>query len=71
MVYRFAVIATFSAMALCDVEPPEPLQWGHVKGLVLRHLRAWSGNREIFRSDGTLNIGYAYDSMYATENYNA
>ncbi|BEJ17085.1 hypothetical protein CspHIS471_0604860 [Cutaneotrichosporon sp. HIS471] len=71
MVYRFAVIATFSAMALGDVEPPAPLTWGHLKGLVLRHLRTWSGNRDIFRSDGTLNIGYAYDNMYATENYNA
>lgn len=71
MVYRFAVIATFSAMALCDIEPPAPLQWGHVKGMVLRHLRTWSGNTDIFRSDGTLNIGYAYDNMYATENYNA
>ncbi|CAK9784945.1 hypothetical protein CC85DRAFT_32608 [Cutaneotrichosporon oleaginosum] len=71
MVYRFAVVATFSAMALCDVEPPSCLEWGHIKGLVLRHLRTWSGNRDIFRSDGTLNIGYAYDNMYATENYNA
>ncbi|GMK57155.1 hypothetical protein CspeluHIS016_0309950 [Cutaneotrichosporon spelunceum] len=71
MVYRFAVVATFSAMALCDVEPPAPLTWGHMKGLVLRNLRTWSCNLDILRSDGTLNIGYTYDNMYATENYNA
>ncbi|ORX36052.1 hypothetical protein BD324DRAFT_581530 [Kockovaella imperatae] len=71
MVYRFAVISTFSAMVLADVEPPAPLQWGHIKGLVLRHLRSWTGKTAIFRSDGTLNIGYGYDNMNMTENYNA
>ena len=71
MIYRFAIISTFSAFALADVEPPAPLTWGHLKGIVLRHLRSWSGNREIFRSDGTLNIGYYYDQINMTENYNA
>jgi hypothetical protein len=71
MVYRFAIISTFSALALADVAPPAPLQWGHMKGLVLRHLRTWAKNPDIFRSDGTLNIGYGYDNMNMTENYNA
>ena len=71
MVYRFAVISTFSALAMANVEPPAPLEWGHIKGLVLRHLRSWSSSKDIFRSDGTLNIGYGYDNMNMTENYNA
>lgn len=71
MVYRFAIISTFSALALADVEPPKPLQWGHIKGFVLRHLRTWAKNPDIFRGDGTLNIGYGYDNMNMTENYNA
>lgn len=72
MIYRFAIIATFSAMALADVPPPAPLQWGHIKGLVLRHLRTWSTRYPaIFRSDGTLNIGYTYEQMHMTENYNS
>ena len=71
MVYRFAVISTFSALPLANVSPPAPLEWGHIKGLVLRHLRSWSSNPDIFRSDGTLNIGYGYDNMNMTENYNA
>ncbi len=70
MIYRFAVVATFSAMAMADVAPPAPLQWGHVKGVVLRHLRWWSGMSDIFNSDGTLNIGYGYPNMNMTENYN-
>lgn len=71
MVYRFAVISSFSAFVLADLDPPAPLEWGHIKGFVLRHLRSWSGNRDIWRSDGTLNIGYGYDNMNMTENYNA
>jgi hypothetical protein len=70
MIYRFAVVATFSAFALADVPPPAPLTWGHIKGVVLRHLRYWSGLPHIFSSDGTLNIGYTYPNMNMTENYN-
>ena len=71
MVYRFAVLGTFSALALADIPPPAPLQWGHIKGMVLRHLRWWTTKPEIFKSDGTLNIGFGYDNMNMTENYNA
>lgn len=71
MVYRFAVIGAFSAFVLADLEPPKPLQWGHLKGFVLRHLRWWSDKKDIFKSDGTLNIGYGFDNMNMTENYNA
>lgn len=70
MVYRFAIISTFSVLALANVEPL-PLKWGHVKGMVLRHLRSWSQDSDMFRSDGTLTIGYKYDNMNMTENYNA
>lgn len=70
MVYRFAIIGAFSALVLADVEPL-PLTWGHIKGLVLRHLRSWTNDEDIFRSDGTISIGYKYDNMNMTENYNA
>ena len=71
MVYRFAVISTFSGFALADVEPPAPLTWGHMKGFVLRHLRGWGRNHDWLRSDGTVSIGYGYECMNMTENYNA
>ncbi|OCF41601.1 hypothetical protein I317_04613 [Kwoniella heveanensis CBS 569] len=71
MVYRFAVIATASCMVLADIEPPAPLTWGHLKGLILRHLRYWNDAEGIFRSDSTLNVGYRFDCMNMTENYNA
>jgi hypothetical protein len=71
MIYRFAIIATFSAMALANVDPPRGIEWGHVKGFVLRHLRWWSNHPNIFKGDGTLTVGYAGDNMNMTENYNS
>jgi hypothetical protein len=42
-----------------------------VKGLLLRHLRWWAKQPDIFNTDGTHNIGYAYPNMYLSENYNS
>jgi hypothetical protein len=71
MIYRFAIIATFSAMALANVEPPKGIEWGHIKGFVLRHFRWWSDHPDIFKGDGTLTVGYVGDNMNMTENYNS
>lgn len=72
MIYRFAVVSTFSILPFAFEDLPEeyPLKWGHIKGLVLRHLRWWGTQEDIFKSDGTLNIGYCYENMAMTENYN-
>lgn len=69
--YRMAMAAFWSAVAFAEVELPEPLSWGVVKGLLLRNLRWWSKQPEIFTSDGVFTIGYAYPNMYFTENYNS
>lgn len=81
MIYRFAVISTLSVLPFAfpcdgngadkgDLPADLPLKWGHIKGMVLRHLRWWSKQEDIFKSDGTLNIGYCYENMTMTENYN-
>jgi hypothetical protein len=74
MIYRFAVISTLSVLPLAfprgELPRDYPLKWGHVKGMVLRHLRWWGTQEDIFKSDGTLNIGYCYENMSMTENYN-
>ncbi|PGG96604.1 hypothetical protein AJ79_09522 [Helicocarpus griseus UAMH5409] len=69
--YRFAMAGFWGAIAFADVELPAPLTWGVVKGLLLRHFRWWGKQEDIFNSDGTLNLGYAYHNMYLTENYNS
>ena len=73
MIYRFAVISTLSVLPFAfseDLPEDFPLKWGHIKGMVLRHLRWWGTQEDIFKSDGTLNIGYCYENMTMTENYN-
>jgi hypothetical protein len=59
--YRFAMIAFWNACAYANVELPEPLTWGIVKGIVLRNLRWWQTQPDIFGPSGTLTLG-TYDS---------
>lgn len=61
----------WGALAFADVEPPAPLNWGIIKGLLLRNFRWWATQEDIFNSDGTLCLGYTYPNMYLTENYNS
>ncbi|ETS77150.1 hypothetical protein PFICI_11024 [Pestalotiopsis fici W106-1] len=69
--YRFAMVSFWGALAYAGVDLPEPLTWGMVKGIVLRHLRYWQTQPEIWSSSGTLTIGYSYPNMYMAENYNS
>ncbi|KAI5924340.1 hypothetical protein F4810DRAFT_709675 [Camillea tinctor] len=69
--YRFAMVSFWGAMAYAGVELPKPLTWGMVKGVVLRHLRWWQTQPNIWGSSGTLTLGYSYPNMYLTENYNS
>ncbi|KAM0490323.1 hypothetical protein ACHAP8_011655 [Fusarium lateritium] len=72
MTYRFACGAFWSAFALADITSTDsPISLGTVKGLLLRHLRWWSKQPEIFNSDGTMNIGFTYPNMYMSEDYNS
>ena len=37
-----------------------------VKGIVLRHLRWWQTQPDIWSPSGTLTIGYTYPNMYVS-----
>lgn len=63
------MIAFWSALAFADVDLPDPLTWGIVKGLLLRHFRWWQNYPEIFGPSGCLTIGYTYPNMHMIENY--
>jgi hypothetical protein len=56
---------------MAEIDLPAPLTPGVVKGLLLRHLRYWATKPDIFYSDGTLNIGFAYPNMFMCEDYNS
>ena len=69
--YRFAMVSFWGALAYADVELPSPLTWGMVKGIVMRHLRYWQTQHDIWSPAGTLTVGYSYPNMYMAENYNS
>ena len=39
LTYRWAMVAFWGAVAYADLELPEPLSWGVVKGIWMRNLR--------------------------------
>ncbi|KAM7221748.1 DUF2264 domain containing protein [Rhypophila decipiens] len=69
--YRFAMVSFWGALAYADVDLPAPLTWGMVKGIVLRHLRWWQTQHDMWSPSGTLTVGYSYPNMYMAENYNS
>ncbi|KAJ2904015.1 uncharacterized protein MKZ38_008947 [Zalerion maritima] len=69
--YRFAMCSFWGALAYANVELPAPLTWGMVKGIVMRHLRWWQTQHNMWSPSGTLTIGYSYPNMYIAENYNS
>ncbi|KFY31734.1 hypothetical protein V493_00816 [Pseudogymnoascus sp. VKM F-4281 (FW-2241)] len=72
LTYRFAFAAFWSAAVVADIPLPAPLNdMGVTKGLLLRHLRWWGKQCDIFNADGTLNIGYTYPNMFMSEDYNS
>ncbi|WRT63809.1 uncharacterized protein IL334_000734 [Kwoniella shivajii] len=71
MTYRFAVSSFWAAVAFDNLELPKPYTWGVVKGLLLRNIRWFTQNPEVFNRDGSLTIGWAYPSLFMSEDYNS
>lgn len=72
LTYRFAFAAFWATAAVAGVALPAPVdKIGTVKGILLRHLRWWAKQPDIFNTDGTPNIGYTYPNMYLAEDYNS
>jgi hypothetical protein len=65
--YRFAMVSFWGALAYADVELPEPLTWGMVKGIVFRHLRWWQTQDAMWTAAGTLSLGYSYPNQYVSQ----
>lgn len=60
------MVSFWGALAYADVELPAPLTWGTVKGIVMRHLRWWQTQHDMWSPSGTLTIGYSYPNMYVS-----
>jgi hypothetical protein len=62
--YRFGMISFWGACAYAEIDLPAPLTWGIVKGIVLRNLRWWQTQPDIFGPSGTLTLGMALSEEY-------
>ncbi|WWC66799.1 uncharacterized protein I206_100705 [Kwoniella pini CBS 10737] len=71
MTYRFAASAFWAAVAYDDLELPKPYTWGMIKGIILRNIRWFTQKAEVFNRDGSLSIGWAYPSLFMSEDYNS
>ena len=69
LTYRFAQSSFWSAMALAGETAPG-LEYGEIKGLLLRNLRAWLG-MPIYDRGGCLTVGYGYPNLCISEGYNS
>jgi hypothetical protein len=67
LTYRFAQGAFWAALAWAN---EEALPWGVIKGVLLRHVRAWLAE-PIFDNAGVLSIGYGYANLNMAESYNS
>lgn len=67
LVYRFAQVAFWSAYKLNGLDGQSDAA---VKGIIARNITWWL-NQDVFHSDGTLNIGYAYDNQRVADPYSA
>jgi hypothetical protein len=63
------MVSFWGAIAYADIELPAPLTWGMVKGIVMRHLRWWQTQHDMWSSSGTLTIGYSYPNMYVSNRH--
>lgn len=67
LTYRFAQIAYFSACLFAGVHPlPLPV----MKGIICRHMEYWL-NCQIVDNGGVMTVGYCYNNLIMSENYNA
>jgi hypothetical protein len=67
LTYRFAQGAFWGALAYANVEA---MDWGVIKGLLLRHLRWWF-KQPILDHSGLMTIGYGYSNGTMAEGYNS
>ncbi len=61
------MVSFWGAIAYAGIDLPEPFTWGMVKGIVLRHLRWWQTQHDMWSPSGTLTIGYSYPNMYVSD----
>lgn len=68
LTYRFAQTAFWSMCLVADVLP---FSIGVIKGIIFRNLEYWLSDNRIFDNGHILTIGYKYNQLTISEEYNA
>lgn len=68
LTYRFAQASFWSACVAAGIRP---FSLGVMKGIIARHLEQWFKDDNIFDNGGILTVGYKYNQLVMSENYNA
>lgn len=72
MTYRWAMVGYWSALPFAKILPLHP--WndvGVLKGIWARNIRWFLKQKGVISSNGSLSIGYTYENLFLTENYNS
>ncbi|MGM0124802.1 hypothetical protein IGI37_002196 [Enterococcus sp. AZ194] len=71
LTYRFAHAAFWSAFIVTDTYKQSDLSLGEVKKILLDHLRYWTQMPITLPKEQNLSIGYGYNNLLLSEDYNA
>ncbi|OTO77326.1 MULTISPECIES: DUF2264 domain-containing protein [unclassified Enterococcus] len=71
LTYRFAHISFWSALVVTGVWQDTKLTLPAIKFVILNHLRFWKQQPITLPNENNLSIGYAYNNLLLSEDYNA
>lgn len=71
LTYRFAHISFWSALVVSGAYQKTDLSLGEIKGIIGRNLRFWQQQPIQLPKEKNLSIGYGYNQLILSEDYNA
>lgn len=71
LTYRFAHVAFWSALVLSGAYKESDFSLGEIKGLIFRNLRWWQKQTITLPKEKNLSVGYGYNQLVMSEDYNA
>lgn len=71
LTYRFAHISYWSALILSGAYHQTDMSIGEIKGIITRNIRFWQNQPISLPKEKNLSIGYGYNQLILSEDYNA
>lgn len=71
LTYRFAHVAFWSALVVSGAYKETDFTLGEIKGIIFRNFRWWQKQSISLPKEKNLSIGYGYNNLVLSEDYNA